>query len=510
MRKNSIVILDFGSQYNQLITRRVRELGVYAELLPYHISPEELKKHEPLGIILSGGPASVYMDNAPKIHADILAMGIPILGICYGMQLLVHMNGGEVEQADKQEFGKAKLQVSAHPLFKDVENNSTVWMSHNDHVTKTPAGFQGIASTNNSNAAIADDQKKFYGLQFHPEVTHSQHGHKMIENFIFNICSCNKNWSMANYAEETIQNIRKTVGDQKVILGLSGGVDSSVCAVLIHKAIGDNLTCIFVDTGLLRLNEGKQVMETYGEHFHMNIIYVDAEERFLTHLKGVKDPEQKRKLIGGDFIEVFKEEAEKLKGAEFLAQGTIYPDVIESISINSGGTTIKSHHNVGGLPEKLGFKLLEPLRNLFKDEVRKLGEELGIERKMIYRHPFPGPGLAIRIIGEVTKPYADILRKADAIFIEELYNHDLYDKTSQAFAGLLPIHSVGVMGDIRTYEQPVVLRAVSTSDFMTAHFTPFSNEFLEIVSTRITNEVKGINRVFFDITNKPPATIEYE
>ena len=512
MKNSSIVILDFGSQYNQLIARRVREMGIYAEVVPFHEDIDKILERKPKGIILSGGPASVYAKGAPTLDKKIFDANIPILGLCYGMQLITHLHGGEVERADKQEFGKASLELDKKdsPIFKNIPNNTIVWMSHADHVNKMAEGFEIVAHTDSSIAAIENRDKKIYAFQYHPEVTHSEHGFEMLKNFVFEIAGAQKNWSMENYIETTVKEIKETVGDKKVILGLSGGVDSSVAAMLINKAIGKQLTCIFVDTGLLRKNEAKHVMDIYAQNFDMNIKCVNAEERFLSKLKGVEDPEEKRKIIGKEFIEVFNEEAIKLKDAEFLAQGTIYPDVIESVSVKGPSVTIKSHHNVGGLPEDLNFKLLEPLRELFKDEVRKVGRELGIPDYMVDRHPFPGPGLGIRILGEVTKEKADILREADDIFIEELRKEGLYSKVSQAFVVLLPVKSVGVMGDERTYEYTAVLRSANTIDFMTATWSHLPYEFLEKVSNRILNEVKGVNRLTYDISSKPPATIEWE
>lgn len=512
MKKNSIIILDFGSQYNQLIARRVREMGVYAEVVPYFEPLEDILAREPRGIILSGGPASVYLDGSPTIDKVLYEQGIPVLGICYGMQLTSQLLGGNVERADKQEFGKAELIIDdlESPLFKDVPNLNQVWMSHGDHVTVLPEGFKQIAHTDSCIAASANVEKNIYCIQYHAEVTHSQYGAKMLENFVFGVAKCEKNWSMGNYIEETVKSIKETVGDKKVLLGLSGGVDSSVAAALIHKAIGDQLICIFVDTGLLRKDEAKNVMEIYGENFHMNIKCVDAEERFLSKLAGVTDPEAKRKIIGKEFVEVFNDEASKLTDVKFLAQGTIYPDVIESQSVKGPSATIKSHHNVGGLPEDMQFELLEPLRELFKDEVRAVGKELGIPAHMVDRHPFPGPGLGIRILGEVNKEKADILREADDIFIKELRAADLYKEVSQAFVVLLPVKSVGVMGDERTYEYTAVLRSANTIDFMTATWSRLPYEFLDKVSNRIINEVKGINRLTYDISSKPPATIEWE
>lgn len=512
MKQNSIVILDFGSQYNQLIARRVREMGVYAEVVPYFEDLEKIKARNPKGIILSGGPASVYLEGAPTVDKAMFDLDIPILGICYGMQLTQHLLGGEVAKADKQEFGKAEVMIDDKnsPFFFGIEDNTQVWMSHGDHVTKIAPGFEKIAHTDSSIATLYNAERNIYNVQFHPEVTHSVDGHQMLRNFVFDVCKCEENWSMGNYIEQTVKEIRETVGDKKVILALSGGVDSSVAAVLIHKAIGDQLSCFFVDTGLMRKDEAKKVMKTYGEHYHMNIECVDAEDRFLNKLKGVSDPEAKRKIIGHEFIEIFDEQKQKMKDADFLAQGTIYPDVIESQSVKGPSATIKSHHNVGGLPEEMDFKLLEPLRELFKDEVRKVGRELGIPDHMIDRHPFPGPGLGIRILGAVDKEKADILREADDIFISELRAANLYEKVSQAFVVLLPVKSVGVMGDERTYEYTAVLRSADTIDFMTATWSHLPYEFLGRVSNRIINEVKGINRLTYDISSKPPATIEWE
>lgn len=512
MKNGSIVILDFGSQYNQLIARRVREMGVYAEVVPFHEDIDKILERKPKGIILSGGPASVYAKGAPTLDKRIFDANIPILGLCYGMQLITHLHGGEVERANKQEFGKASLKLDKKDslIFKNIPDNTIVWMSHADHVNKMAEGFEIIAHTDSSISAIENRDKKIYAFQYHPEVTHSEHGFEMLKNFVFEIAGAKKNWSMENYIETTVKEIKEKVGDKKVILGLSGGVDSSVAAMLINKAIGKQLTCIFVDTGLLRKNEAKHVMDIYAQNFDMDIKCINAEERFLSKLKGVEDPEEKRKIIGKEFVEVFNEEAIKLKDAEFLAQGTIYPDVIESVSVKGPSVTIKSHHNVGGLLEDLNFKLLEPLRELFKDEVRKVGRELGIPDYMVDRHPFPGPGLGIRILGEVTKEKADILREADDIFIEELRKEGLYSKVSQAFVVLLPVKSVGVMGDERTYEYTAVLRSANTIDFMTATWSRLPYEFLEKVSNRILNEVKGINRLTYDISSKPPATIEWE
>lgn len=508
---HGIIILDFGSQYNQLIARRIREFGVYAEILPYNTPLNEILAHQPKGIILSGGPSSVFAEDAALVEKSLFEQNIPVLGICYGMQLTAHLLGGEVKKGEKGEYGKSEFTVLRNnKLFKDVPEVSTVWMSHFDEVAKLPQDFHLAGKSNIEIASIFNEDKSIYAVQFHPEVSHSEFGSKMLENFVFEICNCEKNWQLTNFIENEIQRIREVVGDQKVILGLSGGVDSSVAAVLIHKAIGDQLTCIFVDTGLLRKNEGQKVMDNYGKHFKMNIKMVDASAQFLGKLKGVSDPEQKRKIIGREFIEVFNQEAQTFEDAAFLAQGTIYPDVIESQSVKGPSATIKSHHNVGGLPEDMKLKLLEPLRELFKDEVRKVGVELGIPRELVYRHPFPGPGLGIRVLGEVDEEKVRILQEADDIFIEELYKHNLYDEVSQAFVVLLPVKSVGVMGDERTYEYTAVVRSANTIDFMTATWSKLPYEFLEIVSSRIINEVKGINRVAYDISSKPPATIEWE
>lgn len=510
--REKILIIDYGSQYSQLIARRIREMEVYCEIT----SRVDVNKigNDVKGIIFSGGPASVYEENSPSVDKKIFDLNIPILGICYGMQLITYLNGGMVEKSNKREFGKATLEIieEGNPLFKGVPKESLVWMSHGDHITKMAKGFRTIAKTSSSNAAVCNDNK-VYALQFHPEVLHSQYGKNMIENFIFDICKIEKNWKMGDVIKEKIEDIKKKTKGEKVLLGLSGGVDSSVAALLINKAIGDKLVCVFVDTGLLRKDEAIKVKKQYESIDSFNIVFVDAKKRFLEKLKGVVDPEEKRKIIGKEFIEVFNEQAKKLqeeKEIKFLAQGTIYPDVIESASEDGLSHTIKSHHNVGGLPEDCKFELIEPLRNLFKDEVRKLGKNLGLCDDLIKRHPFPGPGLGIRVIEEVTEEKVRLLQEADDIFIEELIKNGLYDKVSQAFVVLLPVKTVGVMGDVRTYEYVVAIRAVNTIDFMTATFSKLPYEFLEIVSNRIVNEVRGVNRVVYDISSKPAATIEWE
>lgn len=509
---NTILIIDFGSQVTQLIARRIRELGVFSEVKNPDITLDAIKKLAPSAIILSGGPASVYEKGAPTIDKKIFELGLPILGICYGEQLICHLLGGKVGKSFEREFGKAEIKIiSDSPLFKSVKNKQ-VWMSHGDHISKIPASFKVIANTGNAPfAAIADEKKKIYGVQFHPEVLHSLDGKKIIENFVTNIAGCKPDWSMKNFKKDEIAEIKKIVGEKRVICGLSGGVDSSVVAALINEAIGKQLTCIFVDHGLLRKGEGAQVKEVFGKKFKTNLVYVDASKLFLSKLKGISDPEKKRKIIGKTFIEVFDAEAKKIKDADFLAQGTLYPDVIES-SHPSGGKsqTIKSHHNVGGLPKKMKLKLLEPVRMLFKDEVRVLGKELGLPDHVVGRHPFPGPGLAIRIIGEVTPEKIKTLQEADSIYIEEIRKAGLYDKIWQAFSVLLPIKTVGVMGDGRTYENVLALRAVTSVDGMTADVYRFDPEFLCNVTSRLINEVRGINRVVYDYTSKPPGTIEWE
>jgi GMP synthase (glutamine-hydrolysing) len=517
-----ILILDFGSQYTQLIARRVRELGVYCEILPWDIEPEHIEKFAARGIIMSGGPETVTAEEAPRVPDIVFSCGVPVLGICYGMQSMVAQLGGKVENADHHEYGYAQVRARGHSrLLKDIEDHTTedgyglldVWMSHGDRVMQLPDGFKVIASTDSAPiAGMADDARGYYGIQFHPEVTHTHQGGRILQRFVIDICDCDALWTPDHIVENSIQDIRAQVGSGKVLLGLSGGVDSSVVAALLHKAIGDQLVCVFVDNGLLRHREGDQVMATFAEHMGVHVIRVDAEARFLAALDGVADPEQKRKVIGNLFIEVFEEQADKLvEDTQWLAQGTIYPDVIESAGASTGKAhLIKSHHNVGGLPEDMKLKLLEPLRELFKDEVRKLGVELGLPYDMVYRHPFPGPGLGVRILGEVKKEYADCLRLADHIFIEELRAHELYDKVSQAFTVFLPVRSVGVTGDGRRYSWVVALRAVETIDFMTARWAHLPYEFLDTVSRRIINEVPHISRVAYDISGKPPATIEWE
>lgn len=516
--QDRILILDFGSQYSQLIARRVRESGVYSELHPWDMAPENIRAFAPKGIILTGGPESAYEAESPKVPAVVFELGVPVLGICYGMQTMAAQLGGRVEAAQRHEYGKAQVRARGHSaLLKDIEDETNeqgfglldVWMSHGDQVTELPQGFIAICETDNAPlAGMADESRHFYGLQFHPEVTHTRQGQRILERFVQGICGCASLWTLDNIIEDLIERLRQQVGQDQVLLGLSGGVDSSVVAALLHRAIGDQLSCVFVDHGLLRLNEGDQVMNTFARHMGIKVTRVDAEQRFLERLKGVTDPEQKRKIIGNTFIEVFDEEAEKLKGIKWLAQGTIYPDVIESA--NAKGKVIKSHHNVGGLPDQMKLGLVEPLRELFKDEVRRLGVELGLPYEMVYRHPFPGPGLGVRILGEIHKAYADTLRQADHIFIEELHKAGLYDKVSQAFAVFLPIKSVGVVGDNRHYAHVIALRAVETLDFMTARWAHLPYDFLDQVCRRILNEVRDVSRVTYDITGKPPGTIEWE
>jgi len=520
MTQDKILILDFGSQVTQLIARRVREAHVYCELHPYDMPLADIKAFNPKGIILSGGPNSVY-DSDYQADTGLFDLGVPVLGICYGMQFMAHHLGGEVQAGNQREFGYAQVQTEEGDLtrgIEDVPHTLDVWMSHGDKVFRLPQGFRITGHTPSCPVAIMENSaKRFYGIQFHPEVTHTKQGSALIRRFVLDICAAQPSWTMPNYIDEAVAKIRAQVGSDEVILGLSGGVDSSVAAALIHRAIGDQLTCVFVDHGLLRLDEGKNVMQMFAQNLGVKVVHVDASEQFMAKLAGVTDPEQKRKIIGAEFIEVFDTEEKKLTQAKWLAQGTIYPDVIESAGAKTKKAhAIKSHHNVGGLPDNMNLKLLEPLRDLFKDEVRELGVALGLPREMVYRHPFPGPGLGVRVLGEVKREYADLLRQADAIFIEELRNTtdengvSWYDLTSQAFAVFLPVKSVGVMGDGRTYDYVVALRAVITSDFMTAHWAELPYALLGRVSNRIINEVRGINRVVYDVSGKPPATIEWE
>lgn len=516
IHRQKILILDFGSQYTQLIARRVRETHVFCELHPFDMDMASIRSFAPSGIILSGGPKSVYESGAPSIAEELFELGVPVLGICYGMQLMSRHFGGEVIPAGKREFGHAELLATGIPgsLFDGffIDGKSPVWMSHGDHVSKIPTGFEAIAGTSNASVcAIQNVTRNLYGVQFHPEVNHTPRGEVLIYTFVRKICGCTGLWTPGRIIEDAVESIRMQVGSEHVILGLSGGVDSSVAAALIHLAIGDQLTCVFVDNGLLRMAEGDQVMATFSKSLGVKVIRVDAEQRFLSALAGVSDPETKRKIIGSLFVDIFENESKHIQEANWLAQGTIYPDVIESAGAKTGKAhNIKSHHNVGGLPDYMKLKLLEPLRELFKDEVRAIGEELGLPHQMVWRHPFPGPGLGVRILGEVKKEFADILRHADAIYLEELYASGHYEKISQAFTVFLPIKSVGVMGDGRTYEYVVALRAVETKDFMTAGWYPMPYDVLARISNRIINEVKGINRVVYDISSKPPATIEWE
>ncbi len=512
MKKNELIlILDFGGQYNQLIARRVRECNVYSEVVPYDISIEKIKEKAPKGIIFTGGPASVYGEDSPKCAKEIFDLGIPVLGICYGMQLMTHTLGGNVSKANTREYGTTKVNINNNsPLFQGFENTNDFLMSHTDFVSEVPNGFKNIGSTEHCpNAAMENPDKKLYGIQFHPEVNLSVNGTKVIENFLFNICNCSGDWQISSFVEESIKSLKEKIGDKKALCALSGGVDSSVAAVLLNKAIGKNLTCIFVDHGLLRKNEGDEVEQIFRNQFDINLIRVNAQDKFLSKLAGVTDPEKKRKIIGEEFIRVFEEEAKKIGTVDFLVQGTIYPDVIESGLGKS--SVIKSHHNVGGLPDYVDFKeIVEPLRNLFKDEVRKTGLELGIPENLVFRQPFPGPGLAIRIIGDITEDKLNILKEADSIFREEIANAGLHKSINQYFAVLTNLRSVGVMGDERTYDYTIALRAVETTDFMTGVWSKIPYEILEKVSSRIVNEVKHVNRVVYDITSKPPATIEWE
>ncbi len=513
MKHQTIAVLDFGSQYTQVIARRIRECSVYSKIYHYKTSAAELRRDNVAGVILSGGPESVLKKGSPRPDKKIFDLGVPVLGICYGLQLLAQLLGGKVEKSSEREYGHGQLKIKTKGrLFRGLPNSLRVWNSHGDRLGRLPAGFKPIASTENSSyAGIADEKRGFYGIQFHPEVDHTEGGLNILENFLRNICGCKADWSMAILAEESINSIRETVGEDRVLLGLSGGVDSSVAAALIHKAIGKQLTCLFVDNGLLRQNERELVVDLYRRHFNMDVRVARAGAKFLKRLKGVSDPERKRKIIGKTFVEVFQDSLKQIGDAKFLAQGTLYPDVIESVSIDGNpAATIKSHHNVGGLPKKMKFKLLEPLRQLFKDEVRALGAELGLPKEVVWRQPFPGPGLGVRVIGDVSSRKLSVLRKADAILHEEMMESDLYYKVWQSFCVFLPVRTVGVMGDERTYENVIAVRVVESKDAMTADWVRVPYEVLQRVSTRIINEVNGVNRVVYDISSKPPGTIEWE
>lgn len=510
--QQKILILDFGSQYTQLIARRIRDSKVYSEIHPHNYSITNIKNEMPTGIILSGGPMSVYDTDSPTISSEIFELGVPILGLCYGLQLIAKHHNGKVEPAKNREYGKSHIEILSHDsIYNGVQSNSVVWMSHGDYITELPQNFKISAKTENSPiCSISNPDKKIYGLQFHPEVAHTQFGKQIIKNFLFDICHCKKDWTSENFINSTIDEIRKKVGNNKAICALSGGVDSSVAAVLLNKAIGERLICIHVDTGLMRKNESAEIVTMFRDNYDLHLIHVDASELFLNKLTGIFDPEEKRKIIGNSFIEVFEKEAKKFSDANHLVQGTLYPDVIESVSVKGASATIKTHHNVGGLPEKMNLKLIEPFRELFKDEVREIGKSLGLPEKFIKRHPFPGPGLAVRVLGDVTEERLNILREADNIFISELINSNIYDEIWQAFAVLLPVQSVGVMGDARTYENVLALRAVTSSDGMTADWFKFDNDFLENVSNKIIRSVRGVNRIVYDISSKPPSTIEWE
>ena len=511
MQHQTIVVLDFGSQFTQLIARRLRELSVYSEILPYNTPPGEIAARQPLGIILSGGPKSVREPGAPRCDAAVFDFGVPVLGICYGMQLMTDALGGQVAPAPHREFGLATVAIAqAQPMFTSLPHELRVWASHGDFVARAPAGFTVTATSANAPvAAMADEERRFYALLFHPEVAHTDRGREILRNFAFDVCGCTGDWTMASFVQEAVAQIRAQVGDGRVVCGLSGGVDSTVAALLIHKAIGDRLTCIFVDNGVMRLDEAAQIKARF-ERLHLPLVFAEASDLFLERLRGVTDPEQKRKIIGATFIDVFEAEAQKLGDFDFLAQGTLYPDVIESVSVIGPSHVIKSHHNVGGLPERMRFKLVEPLRQLFKDEVRGVGQELGLDEEFVWRQPFPGPGLAVRILGEITASRLNLVRRADAIVAEEVRKAGWYRKLWQSFAVLLPVQSVGVMGDARTYEYTIAIRAVESRDGMTADWARLPHDLLASISSRIVNEVKGINRVVYDISSKPPSTIEWE
>jgi len=511
-REETILILDYGSQYTQLIARRIRESNIYSEIHPHTFPVQKIKELKPKGIILSGGPLSVYDEGAPGVNDEIFSLGVPTLGICYGLQLIARSFGGSVEPARSREYGKAKIQLlNPTKLFDDVRNNSTVWMSHGDYINKAPDGFSITSRTENSPiCSLADPLRNIYGVQFHPEVAHTEEGKKIVNNFLYKICGCKGTWTAENFIAENIKEIREKIGDRTALLALSGGVDSSVAAVLVDKAVGKRLVCIHVDNGLMRKNESEKVVKMFRDNYHLNLIHVNASDMFLSRLEGVTNPEKKRKIIGNTFIEVFENEAKKFDDVEYLVQGTLYPDVIESVSVKGQSATIKTHHNVGGLPERMNLKLLEPFRELFKDEVRAIGTELDLPLRFIERHPFPGPGLGVRILGEITRDRITVLQEADEIFIGLLHERGLYEKIWQAFSVLLPIQTVGVMGDTRTYENVIALRAVTSTDGMTADWYRFEPDFLEIVSNRIIRDVKGVNRVVYDISSKPPSTIEWE
>lgn len=508
----TILILDFGSQYTQLIARRIRESKVYSEIHPHSYSIDKILDMSPKGIILSGGPMSIYDEDSPQVDSKIFELGIPVLGICYGMQLVSEYFNGKVEPADKREYGKTDLEIIGNSrIFQNIKSLSTVWMSHGDYITKIPQGFSVVAKSANSPiCALSNDEKGIYGVQFHPEVAHTTEGRKIIDNFLFGICKCKPEWTPGNFILQAAEEIKNKTGNSKVICALSGGVDSSVAAVLVHKAIGNNLICVHVDTGLMRKDESSAIIKMFEENYNLHIIHIDASEEFLSKLKDVIEPEKKRKIIGNTFIEVFEREAKKFGDAKYLVQGTLYPDVIESVSVKGASVTIKTHHNVGGLPEKMNLKLIEPFRELFKDEVRAIGKELSLPDDFIGRHPFPGPGLAVRVLSDITKDKLDILREADSIYIEELHKAGIYNDIWQAFAVLLPVKTVGVMGDNRTYENVIALRAVTSTDGMTADWFRFDYDFLENVSNKIIRNVRGVNRVVYDISSKPPSTIEWE